>query len=80
MNNTIFRKSMKNVRNHRGIKLVTTKAKMNYLLSAQSYQTTKNLLDNFLAREMKRAHIFMNKSIFSSLLILEISKIIMCQF
>ena len=45
---------MKNVRKHRGIKLVTTEEKRNKLVSEPNYHTTKHFSDNLLAIEMKR--------------------------
>ena len=42
MNNVVFGKAMKNVRNHREINLVTTDTKRNYLVLEPNYYTTKN--------------------------------------
>ena len=41
MNNSVFGKTMKNVRKHRDIKLVTTKERWIKLESEPNYHTTK---------------------------------------
>ena len=41
MNNSVFGKTMENVRNHRDIKLVTTDEKRNKLVSEPNHHTTK---------------------------------------
>ena len=41
MNNTVFGKSMKNVRKHRNVKIVTTERRRNYLVSEPNYHFTK---------------------------------------
>ena len=51
MNNIIFRKTIENVRKHRGLKFVTTKTKRNCLVSEPNYHTTKNFSGNLLAIE-----------------------------
>ena len=48
-----FQKNMENVRNHRDIKLIINKARRNYLISEQNYQTTKYFSENLLAIEIK---------------------------
>ena len=53
MNNSVFGKTMENVRKHRDIKLVTTDKKGNQLVSEPSYHTTKYFLENVLAIEKK---------------------------
>ena len=54
MNNTVFGKTLENMRRHRDIKLVTTKARRNYLLLESNYHTRKIFSENLLAIEMKR--------------------------
>ena len=54
MINSVFGKSMENVRNHRDIKLVTTDEKRNKLVSEPNYHTTKRFSKNLLVIEMKK--------------------------
>ena len=54
MNNSVFGKTMENVRKHRDIKLVTTDEKRNKLVSEPNYHTTKRFPENLLAIEMKK--------------------------
>ena len=60
MNNTVFGKTIENVRKHRNIKLVTTNEKRNKLVSEPNYHTTKTISENSLIIEMKMADIKMN--------------------
>ena len=57
MNNSVFGKTMENVRKHRDIKLVTTDEKRNKLVSEPNYHTTKRFSENLLAIEMKKAKV-----------------------
>ena len=54
MNNSVFGKTMENVRKHRDIKLVTTDEKRNKLVSEPNYHTTKHFSGNLLHIEMKK--------------------------
>ena len=89
MNNTVFEKTMENVRNHRDIKFITTEAGRNYLVSEANFDTTKLfiiistyqqlivIIDNLLAIEMKRNWIITYKPVGLGLSIFQISKIVM---
>ena len=61
MNNSVFGKTMENVRKHRDIKLVTTEERRIKLVSEPNYHTKKHFSDNLLAIEMKKAKVKMNK-------------------
>ena len=80
MNNSIFGKTMENVRNHRDIKLVKTDKKRIRLVSEPNYHTTKYFSENLLAIEMKKIKVKMNKPVYLGLSILEISKTLMYEF
>ena len=80
MNNSVFGKTMENIRKHRDIKLVTTDKKRSKLVSEPNYHTI-NLISEFLSiTEMKKTKVKMNKPIYLGLSILEISKILMYEF
>ena len=48
MNNTVFGKTMENVRKHGDIKLVTKEWRRNYLVFERNYHTTKSFTENKL--------------------------------
>ena len=54
MNNSVFGKTMENIRNHRDIELETTDEKRNKLVSEPNYYTTKDFSENLLAIEIKK--------------------------
>ena len=64
INNSVFGKTMENVRKHRDIKLVTTDEKRNKLVSEPNYHTTKHFSENLLAIEMKKTKVKMNKPVY----------------
>ena len=80
MNNSVFGKTMENVRKHRDIKLVTTDEKRNKLVSEPNYHTTKHFSENLLAIEMKKTKLKMNKPVYLGMSILDISKTLMYEF
>ena len=67
MNNAVFGKTMKNLRKHIDIKLVTTDMRRNRLVSEPNYHTTKWFSENLLAIEMKKTKVKMNKPIYLGL-------------
>ena len=62
MNNSVFGKTMENVRKYRDIKLITTERRRYYLVSEPNYCTTKIFTENLFAIEMKnKTQILTNK-------------------
>ena len=54
MNNSVFGKTMENVRNHRDIKLVTSEKRRKRLVSEPNYHSCKKFSDHLMAIEMKK--------------------------
>ena len=71
---------MENVRKHRGIKLVTTETRRNYLVSEPNYHTTKFFTESLLAIELRKTDILMNKPDYLGLSIVQLNKILMYEF
>ena len=80
MNNSVFGKTMENIRKHRDIKLVTTDKKRSKLFSEPNYHTINLISEDLSIIEMKITKVKMNKPIYLELSILEISKILMYEF
>ena len=80
MNNSLFGKTMENIREHRDIKLVTTDKKRSKLVSEPNYLTINLISEDLSIIEMKKTKVKMNKPIYLGLSILEISKILMYEF
>ena len=70
IDNSVFGKTMENVRKHRDIKLVTTDKRRSQLVSEPNYHTTKWFSENLLAIEMKKTEVKMNKLVYLGLSIL----------
>ena len=80
MNNSIFGKTMENVKNHRDIKLATINEKRNKLVSETNYHTTKHFSEDLMAIEMRKIKVVMDKPVYLSQAILDISKTLMYEF
>ena len=80
MNNSVFGKTMENVRNHRDIKLVTTNTQRSKFALEPNYHSTKYISKDLLIMEMKKVEVKMNKPIYLGQAILDISKTLMYEF
>ena len=80
INNSVFGKTMDNIRKHRDIKLVTTDKRRSKLVSEPNYHTINFISEDLSIIEMKKTKVKMNKPIYLGLSILEISNTLMYEF
>ena len=80
MNNSVFGKTMENVRNHRDIKLIVTNGRRKKLVSEPNFHTSKHFSEELMAIEMKKTKVTMNKPVYLGQAILDISKTLMYEF
>ena len=64
MKNSVFGKTMENVRKDRDIKLVTTERRRDYLVSEPNYHTTKLFIENLFAIELRKTETLMNRPVY----------------
>ena len=64
MNNSVFEKTMENVKNHRDIKLSTSDERREWLVSEPNYHSHKNSSDYLMAIGMKKTRVKMTEPLY----------------
>ena len=80
MNNSVFGKTMENIRKHRNIKLVTTEEKYLRTVMKPNFKSGVIFGENLMGCKMGKIKVVMNKLVYLGLAILDLSKIIMNEF
>ena len=79
-NNSVFGKTMENVRNRVDIRLVNDSEKLLKLASKPNFQSCTIFSEDLVAIQMKRTELVLNKPIYLGMSILDISKNLMYKF
>ena len=80
MNNSVFGKTMENIRNRVNVKLVNSEEKLEKLTSKPNFDSCKRFNENLVSVHMKRTSLTMNKPIHLGMSILDLSKNVMFDF
>ena len=80
MNNSVFGKTVENIRKHRNIKLVTTEEKYLRTVMKPNFKSGVLFGENLMGCEMGKIKIVMNKLVYLGQAILDLSKIVMYEF
>ena len=80
MNNSVFGKTMENIRNRVNIKLVNSEEKFKKLVAKPNYESNKRFDENLVSVHMKKTSLTMNKPVYLGMCILDLSKSLMFDF
>ena len=80
LNNSVFRKTMENVRQRQDIRLVTDPVQGLKLASRPTFQSFKIVNKNLTVVKLMKSHILMNKPTYIGMCVLDLSKLLMCDF
>ena len=80
MNNSVFGKTMENIRNRVNVKLVNTEERFKKLSAKPNYKSCKIFNENLISVHMKKTSLTMNKPVYLGMCILDLSKTIMYDF
>ena len=80
MNNSVFGKTMENIRNRVDVKLVNTEEKFKKLVAKPNFKSRKIFNENLISVHMKKTSLTMNKPVYLGMCILELSKTVMFDF
>ena len=80
MNNSVFGKTMENIRNRVDVKLVNTEEKFKKLVAKPNFRSRKIFSENLISVHMKKTSLTMVKPVYLGMCILDLSKTIMFDF
>ena len=80
MNNSVFGKTMENIRNRVDVKLVNTEEKLRKLVAKPNFRSRKIFSENLVSVHMKKTSLTMVKPVYLGMCILDLSKTIMFDF
>ena len=80
MNNSVFRKTIENIRKHRNIKLVTNREAYLKAIIKPNFKSGVLFGENLMGCEMGKIKVIMNKPVYLGQAILDLSKIAMYEF
>ena len=80
MNNSVFGKTMENIRRHRNIKLVNNKEDYLRAVMKPNFKSGVLLEEDLISCEMGKTKIKMNKPVYLGQAILDLSKLVMYEF
>ena len=80
MNNTVFGKTIENIRKHRNIKLVTNRETYLKAVMKPNFKSGILFRENLMGCEMGKIKVVMNKPVYLGQAILDLSKIVMYEF
>ena len=80
MNNSVFGKTMENIRKHRNIGLVMTEEKYLRTVMKPNFKSGVLFGENLMGCEMGKIKVVMNKPVYFGQAILDLSKIVMYEF
>ena len=80
MNNSVFGKTLENIRNRVDIRLISTDKVVQKLAAKPNYDCCKIFDENLVAVHMKKTKLYINKPVFLGMSILDLSKSLMYDF
>ena len=81
MNNSVFGKTMENIRNRVNVKLVNTKERLRKLVAKPNLRSPPKIFsENLVSVHLKKTSLLMNKPVYLGMCILDLSKTIMYDF
>ena len=80
MNNSVFGKTMENIRKHKDIRLITSREPYLKTVMKPNFKSSICFSENLMSCEMGKTKVTLNKSVYLGQAILDLSKLVMYEF